>query len=157
MEYNQPVLYSHFKSKDAIVAAVAVQGFAELAGHLRAASRAPARRPGYAADAAGAPAAIGRAYRTFAVRRRALYDAMFNQAVDLPFTTPAVPAALHAGFDELGAVLDPYRDDDAGLLAEAFRAALHGLATPTRGGRLPAEAGDRRPDLLAARFAGRRG
>src|SRR5690349_23597093 len=37
VEYSQPVLYSHFKSMDAIMTAVAVQGFAELAAQLRAA------------------------------------------------------------------------------------------------------------------------
>jgi AcrR family transcriptional regulator len=37
VEYSQPVLYSHFAGKDAIVAAVAVEGFAELAAQLRAA------------------------------------------------------------------------------------------------------------------------
>ena len=38
IEYSQPVLYSHFENKDAIVAAVAVQGFAELADILRSAA-----------------------------------------------------------------------------------------------------------------------
>src|SRR5215469_14550084 len=59
VEYSQPVLYSHFKGKDAIVAAVAVEGFAELAGELRAARTA----------AADALAAISRAYLDFADRR----------------------------------------------------------------------------------------
>ena len=35
IEYSQPVLYSHFDGKDAIVRAVAIQGFEELANHLR--------------------------------------------------------------------------------------------------------------------------
>ena len=35
IEYSQPVLYSHFDGKDAIVRAVAIQGFEELADHLR--------------------------------------------------------------------------------------------------------------------------
>jgi AcrR family transcriptional regulator len=39
IEYNQPVLYSHFKSRDAIVGAVAVEGFRESAAALRAAAR----------------------------------------------------------------------------------------------------------------------
>src|ERR1700722_11379834 len=34
IEYSQPVLYSHFENRDAIVAAVAVQGFPELAANL---------------------------------------------------------------------------------------------------------------------------
>lgn len=39
IEYSQPVLYSHFAGKDAIVAAVALEGFTELAVRLRAATR----------------------------------------------------------------------------------------------------------------------
>src|SRR5258708_35193793 len=35
IEYSQPVLYSHFDGKDAIVRAVAIQGFAELTDDLR--------------------------------------------------------------------------------------------------------------------------
>src|ERR1700760_3272283 len=35
IEYSQPVLYSHFENRDAIVAAVAVEGFAELAASLQ--------------------------------------------------------------------------------------------------------------------------
>src|ERR1700742_485320 len=35
IEYSQPVLYSHFDGKDAIVRAVAIQGFEELADQLR--------------------------------------------------------------------------------------------------------------------------
>ena len=39
IEYSQPVLYSHFKGKDAIVAAVAVEGRAEFATELAVARR----------------------------------------------------------------------------------------------------------------------
>ena len=35
IEYSQPVLYSHFENRDAIVAAVAVEGFRDLATTLR--------------------------------------------------------------------------------------------------------------------------
>ena len=35
IEYSQPVLYSHFEGKDAIVSAVALEGFGELAAVLR--------------------------------------------------------------------------------------------------------------------------
>jgi AcrR family transcriptional regulator len=45
IEYSQPVLYSHFDNRDAIVAAVALEGFGELAAALRhAAQRASDRR-----------------------------------------------------------------------------------------------------------------
>src|SRR5438067_1674912 len=68
VEYSQPVLYSHFRNKDAIVAAVAVQGFAELATELRAA------RASAAADGVDGLAAVGHAYTAFAEKRPALYD-----------------------------------------------------------------------------------
>ncbi|MFI6734066.1 TetR/AcrR family transcriptional regulator [Nonomuraea sp. NPDC050451] len=37
VEYSRPVLYSHFKGKDAIVREVAIEGFTELTSKLRAA------------------------------------------------------------------------------------------------------------------------
>src|SRR4029453_7689245 len=67
IEYSQPVLYSHFKGKDALMAAVAVQGFAELATELRAARTA-------AHGAREVLAAVGAAYIAFAQHRPALYD-----------------------------------------------------------------------------------
>jgi hypothetical protein len=89
----------------------------------------------------------------FARRRPALYDAMFSQTVDLPFATAAAPPALHAGFGELAEALRPHANgDDLGLLTEVFWAALHGLATLTRGGRLPAGSHDRRLAILLARL-----
>jgi AcrR family transcriptional regulator len=150
VEYSQPVLYSHFAGKDAIVAAVAVEGFEELAAQMRAA-RADA------ADADAALAAVARAYTTFADQRPTLYDAMFSQTVTLPFATPDAPAALHAGFDELVMAIRPHAGgDDTGLLAETFWAGLHGLTTLTRGGRLPAAQHQERLALLLARFTGRK-
>jgi AcrR family transcriptional regulator len=146
VEYSQPVLYSHFDGKDAIKAAVAVEGFAELATGLATARAA-------APDPARALAAVSDAYMDFARRRPALYDAMFSQTVDLPFATAAAPSALHAGFGELAEALRPHANsDDLGLLTEAFWAALHGLVTLTRGGRLPAGSHDRRLAILLARF-----
>ncbi|MGC1753877.1 MAG: TetR/AcrR family transcriptional regulator [Trebonia sp.] len=150
IEYSQPVLYSHFKGMDAIMAAVAVEGFAELADELRAARTA-------APDTHRALAAISAVYTAFADRHPAVYDAMFGQTVDLPFATPQAPPALRAGFDELAEAVRPYaRGDDLGLLTETIWAALHGLVTLTRGGRLPAGQQDRRLELLLARFTDQR-
>ena len=150
IEYSQPVLYSHFKGMDAIMAAVAVEGFAELAEELRAARTA-------APDAHHALAIVSAVYTAFAGRHPAVYDAMFSQTVDLPFATPQAPPALRAGFSELAEAVRPYADgDDLGLLTETFWAALHGLVTLKRGGRLPAEQHDRRLALLLARFTGQR-
>ncbi|MFD7133259.1 TetR/AcrR family transcriptional regulator [Streptomyces sp. NPDC059894] len=163
IEYSQPVLYSHFKGKDAIMAAVAVEGFAELAAELRAA-RTRAAGAGTVAEAAGRGpgaedpraglAAVGEAYTAFARRRPALYDAMFTHAVDLPFATAEAPAALWDSFAELAAAVEPIaaEGDDAGLLTETYWAGLHGLVTLMRSGRLPEGAHERRLELLTAHF-----
>jgi AcrR family transcriptional regulator len=151
IEYSQPVLYSHFKGKDAIMAAVAVQGFAEMAGELRAA-RTAATAPREAL------AAVGEAYTAFARRRPALYDAMFTHSVGLPFATPEAPAALRDAFGELLRAVEPVAGpgDAPDLLTETYWAGLHGLVTLMRSGRLPEEAHDRRLALLIGRFAGAR-
>lgn len=146
IEYSQPVLYSHFKGKDAIMAAVAVQGFAELAAQLltaRTSAVVPCR----------ALADVAASYTAFAEERPALYDAMFTRDVDLPFAGPDPPPALHAAFDELCAVVRPLSgDDEPRLLTEAFWSGLHGLVTLTRSNRLPRGDHDRRLALLVNRF-----
>ena len=148
IEYSQPVLYSHFKGKDAIMAAVAVQGCADLAVELRAA-RTAAKGPREAL------AAVGEAYASFGRRRPALYDAMFTLAVDLPFATPEAPAALWEAFRELTAVVEPIaaEGEDTALLAETYWAGLHGLVTLMRSGRLPERAHAQRLALLIGHFA----
>ncbi|MGW0581921.1 TetR/AcrR family transcriptional regulator [Streptomyces sp. NPDC002920] len=154
IEYSQPVLYSHFKGKDAIMAAVAVEGSVELAAEMREARRA-ATREGVPPGVRAGLAAVGEAYASFARRRPALYDAMFTHRVDLPFATAEAPAALWEAFNELAAAVTPAaaEGDDPGLLTETFWAGLHGLVTLTRSGRLPEEAHERRLELLIAHFA----
>ena len=147
IEYSQPVLYSHFKGKGAIMTAVAVQGFQELADELRTARTA-------ARGTRKALAAVATAYTDFAHKRPALYDAMFTHAVDLKFATPDGPAYLRDGFDELLQAVQPLaRDDDPAILTETFWASLHGLAMLERSSRLPAEWHDQRLNLLIGRFA----
>src|SRR5262249_37528356 len=85
IEYGQPVLNSHFRGKDAIMAAVAVQGFGDLAAELRAART-------KAGSGRESLAAVAETYTSFARRRPALYDAMFTHLVDLPFATEEAPA-----------------------------------------------------------------
>ncbi|HVV14615.1 TetR/AcrR family transcriptional regulator [Amycolatopsis sp.] len=145
VEYSQPVLYRHFKDKNAIVAAVALDGFAELAAQLHAARCAACPR-----QALGATSA---AYTKFADDHPALYDAMFSRAVGLPFAPDEAPAALRAGFAELVETVRPHAaDDEPGLLAETFWAALHGLVVLTRAGRLPRHAHGSRLEILLAHF-----
>ncbi|MGW2745794.1 TetR/AcrR family transcriptional regulator [Streptomyces sp. NPDC001450] len=149
IEYSQPVLYSHFKGKDAIMAAVVVEGCADLAAELKAA-RAKAR------GARESLAAVAKTYTSFARRRPALYDAMFTHLVDLPFATEEAPEPLRAAFGELFAAVQPIavEGDDPGLLTETFWAGLHGLVTLMRSGRLPEEGHERRLGLLIGHFTG---
>ena len=147
IEYSQPVLYSHFKGKNAIKAAVAEEGFAEIAAQLHAArAEAPTAR--------AALAAVMSAYADFAERRPALYDAMFIDAVDLKFAHPETPAALREAFGTIREAIRPFTggDDDLDVHTQVLWAGLHGLVTLMRGGRLPRETHERRIALLLDRF-----
>ena len=90
IEYSQPVLYSHFANKDAIVAAVAIDGFTELAERLHQARRT-------AADHQQALAGVAQAYLDFGLANPALYDAMFRLDIGLAFGQTEAPQPLHAG------------------------------------------------------------
>lgn len=147
IEYSQPVLYSHFKGKDAIMAAVAVEGFAELATALVSARSS-------AADPRRAVADVATAYVAFAQQRPAIYDAMFTLAVDLPFASQDVPSDLARGFAELCETVRPVAgDDDLETVTETFWAGLHGLVTLMRSGRLRRADHDRRLAVLVDRFS----
>jgi len=146
IEYSQPVLYSHFQNKNAIIAAVALQGFAELAVAMRAArQQAPATQ--------AALLALARAYLTFAQANPALYQAMFTLA-DLPFAQSETPAPLREGFAELREALAPLTGDrDLDTLGEITWSTLHGLATLTSSHRLRPGHGEQRLTLLIHQIA----
>jgi AcrR family transcriptional regulator len=144
VEYSQPVLYSHFDGKDAIVRAVAIEGFADLAVQLRQA-RAAADDPGLALRA------VCSAYLTFAAARPALYQAMFVLPIDVKFASEDTPPPLKAAFSELVSVLSPF-DAHPDLRAEVTWSALHGLAVLRRGGRIPPEGQEARIDLLVSQI-----
>lgn len=147
IEYSQPVLYSHFAGKDAIMTAVAMDGFADLAAELHTARTS-------AASPHQAIAAVAAGYAAFADHHPAVYDAMFTHAVDLPFARPDAPPALHAAFDELRQTLQPLAgDDDLDTLAETLWSGLHGLLTLLRGGRLRRQQHKQRLTLLIKRFS----
>ncbi|MGW4232261.1 TetR/AcrR family transcriptional regulator [Streptomyces sp. NPDC004980] len=149
IEYSQPVLYSHFRGKREIIGAVALEGAAEMAAALRAA----------AASAADGPrarvAALARAYLDFAARNPAVYDAMFQLDGGLTFAHEDTPEPLKDAFAALLESLGEVAGEGVhpGLFTEVFWAALHGLATLTRAGRLPPEDAERRTELLVDRLA----
>ncbi|MFF4891225.1 TetR/AcrR family transcriptional regulator [Micromonospora chersina] len=146
IEYSQPVLYSHFKGKGAIMAAVAVEGCGDLAAELAAARAA-------ATDERQAVAGIATAYADFAERRPALYDAIFNLPTELPFASQDVPVELARAFAELAETLRPFAgDDNLETFTETFWSGLHGLVSLMRNGRLRREEHERRLAILVDRF-----
>jgi len=147
IEYSQPVLYKHFSNMEGIVESVAVQGFGELADVLSAA------RTG-AGDNHRALERVAHAFIAFAHDNPALFDAMFTRATTLHFAAPDTPAELIAAFTELRAAAAMAAGTrDADTLAEVLWAALHGLVTLDRSGRLRPEYQAARVDLLVAEFS----
>jgi AcrR family transcriptional regulator len=132
VDYSQPVLYGHFANMDAIAAAVALEGFEELAAVLREARAGDGLR------------GLAKAYLGYADDHPAVYEAMFVRRTDLVFGTAETPAALRNAYAEFLAGVEPYAQRDAETLTEVFWSALHGQATLNRGARL-------RPDHLQAR------
>jgi AcrR family transcriptional regulator len=146
IEYSQPVLYKHFSSMEGIVESVAVQGFGELADALSA-----ARTRGNNHQALGR---VAHAFIGFAHDNPALFDAMFTRATTLHFAAPDTREELRAAFTELreaAATVAGTRDADT--LTEVLWAALHGLVTLDRGGRLRPSHQAERVDLLVAGFS----
>ncbi|MEU6844381.1 TetR/AcrR family transcriptional regulator [Streptomyces sp. NPDC046716] len=148
IEYSQPVLYSHFRGKREIIGAVALEGSTELAAALRAATAT-------AEDAHTRVTALARAYLDFAARNPAVYDAIFQLDGGLAFADEDTPEPLKDAFAALLENLDEVAGDDVPppLFTETFWAALHGLATLTRAGRLPPADTERRVALLVDRLA----
>ncbi|MET8468414.1 TetR/AcrR family transcriptional regulator [Streptomyces sp. NPDC006422] len=148
IEYSQPVLYSHFRGKREIIGAVALEGAAELAVALRAATAAedtPRARV----------TALGRAYLDFAERQPAVYDAVFRLDGGLAFARDDTPEPLKDAFAALMECLGEVAGEGVhpGLFTEVFWASLHGLATLSRAGRQPPEYAEQRLDLLVDRLA----
>lgn len=148
IEYSQPVLYSHFRGKREIIGAVALEGAAELAAELRAASA--------AADGPRARVtALALTYLGYAERTPAVYDAMFRLDGGLAFAREDTPEPLKDAFAALLECLGEVAGEGVhpALFTETFWAALHGLASLTRARRLPPEDTARRVDLLVDRLS----
>lgn len=126
---TQPVVYSAFAGRQALVDAVALDGFVALAAALQAVDATPLARM--------------RAYLDFAAARPHLYEAMFSMPSDLRFGQ-ATQAPLTRAFNAIREAFPGTGDDAAAreaqdLRAEVAWAALHGLATLQANGRLPSE------------------
>ena len=127
---TQPVIYSVFAGRQALIDAVALDAFSDLAAALGAVDASPMARM--------------RAYLDFAAANPRVYEAMFSMPSGLHFAAEETPEPLHqafAGFHEA------FPDAD-GTRAEVAWAAVHGLATLQAGGRLRASHMQARLDLL---------
>ena len=126
---TQPVLYSAFASRQALIDAVALSGFGDLAAALEAADSSPRARM--------------RAYLDFAAARPRLYEAMFSLPSGLAFASDDIPGPLQRAF---AGIRDAFPDAD-GTRAEVAWSALHGLATLQASGRLTEGQAQARFDL----------
>src|SRR3954470_5101093 len=115
---TQPVLYSAFPGRQALIDAVALGGFDDVAAALEAADASPMARM--------------RAYLDFAAAHPRVYEAMFSLPSGLAFAAADTPEPLRRAFSGIREVF-PAAD---GTQAEVAWAALHGLATLQAGGRL---------------------
>ncbi len=117
---TQPVLYSVFTSRQALIDAVALNGFSDIAAALHAADASPLARM--------------RAYLDFAAANPRVYEAMFSLPSGLAFAAEDTPQPLRHAF---AGIQDVFPDAD-GTQAEVAWSALHGLATLQASGRLRA-------------------
>ncbi|MGI4896806.1 MAG: TetR/AcrR family transcriptional regulator [Janthinobacterium lividum] len=121
---TQPVLYTAFASRQAIIDAVALGGFSDLAAALEAADPAPLARMA--------------AYLDFAATHPHVYEAMFLLPSGLTFAVEDIPQPLQAAFAGIRTAFPDTPDTvgDDGTRAEVAWSLLHGLATLQAGGRL---------------------
>ena len=107
--------YRHFPNHEALLAELAMEGFAELRAEIVAAGARPGAESDRVAD-------LGAAYMRFVARRPALTRLMFGPQVPNRTAFPALGQAADAIGEEIGKAL---HDSALGL---AVWAAVHGLA-----------------------------
>jgi AcrR family transcriptional regulator len=132
--------YRHYADRDALVSAVAAEGYRELAGDLQAARPAPSTPEDLAE--------IGVAYVQFALAHPALFRVMFAEPCD-PSSPERVAAteAINAYLHQIVATTLPSADT-AGM-ATTLWALVHGLAFLHLDGKLDSSPGSR--DAVGAR------
>ena len=123
---SAPSLYELFPSKAALLAAVARDGFAELAASLSDSA---------SGDGLGPLHGSAARYWDFAHADPTLYDLMFHQPLELRFATGKSPAPLHAAFRALAAVVTDAAHEleielsDPDTTTEAWWATMHGIVS----------------------------
>ena len=144
INYSQPVLYSHFKGKAEIMAAVATKGFEELATQLKMAIA-------NVLDASDALRSVCAAYLDFARSRPVVYEAMFVLPTKIKFASEETPTALRAAFEAFVTALGPDRHEPV-FLAEILWSALHGMVVLMQSERIPATGAEARLNVLVHKF-----
>jgi AcrR family transcriptional regulator len=121
--------YRHFADKDALLAAVAQQGFELLAAHLDAAAAVhPDQPPRQLAD-------TGWSYVRFALRQPHYFQVMFERAATPRTRYPELRAAGQSAFDILQRIIEggqragEIQRGEPRELAVAAWSQVHGLAT----------------------------
>ena len=128
ISYSQPVLYAHFENREAILAAVAIQGFQEIGLFLEKARKRIKR--------GNSVEAVAVAYLEFAASSPALYEVMFCLSLTVPFDEAGTPPELRFAFSQL-LELFPGPRSRSDVLSELLWASLHGIAELTRTQRFP--------------------
>ncbi|MFF4006695.1 TetR/AcrR family transcriptional regulator [Streptomyces sp. NPDC001717] len=128
--------YRHFADRDALVSAVAAEGYRELTEHLTAAHPSPSTPDELTAVAV--------AYVRFALDHPALFRAMFAEPCD-PTSEERVAATAAINTYVQGIVRSAFPGRDAAALSITVWALVHGLAFLYLDGKLDASA----PDVVA--------
>jgi AcrR family transcriptional regulator len=128
ISYSQPVLYSHFGSREGILDAVAIEGFHEIGLALEKARK--------RAKSGKTVESVAAAYLEFAASSPALFEVMFLHNLSVPFAEAATPPELHFAFAQLRELFQG-RGSKSEVLSELFWASLHGIAELTRTKRFP--------------------
>jgi len=141
--------YRHFADRNALLAAIAMDGHARLAAAMeRALSRLPGA-PGTKAHAAATLLVTGEGYVEFAVRHPSHFRVMFGPALQLKGATPGRAPSCRSSFEILVDALDGLAA--AGVISHEARAgaevaawsSVHGLAALLVDGALPLGARER--------------
>jgi AcrR family transcriptional regulator len=141
--YSQPVLYSHFESREEILAAVAIEGFQEIGLALEKARKRAKR--------GNTVESVAAAYLQFAASSPALYEVMFSLNLSVPFDDVATPPELRFAFSQLQELFQG-QGSKSDVLSELFWASLHGIAELTRTKRFPPSRQKERVKALVVLF-----
>ena len=143
ISYSQPVLYSHFESREGILAAVAIEGFQELGLAMEKTRKRVPR--------GNKIESVATAYLEFAASSPALYEAMFSLGLSVPFDEAATPAELRSAFSQLMELFSG-QGSKSEVLSELLWASLHGIAELTRTRRFPPRRQEARVRALVKLF-----